>query len=111
MRFVDLGGWYLSTATSNKYSAKFARFRFAGIMIIKPILKHFKHSCPEEGWRTAGHPFEIIVEIGGIFEAEGIGDVGDVPVGMLQKGFGFADDPFRNMGGRRFARHFPHGAG
>ena len=42
----------------------------------------------------AGHPLEIVIEVGGIFEAEGMGNVRHAPVGVLQKGFCFGGYTF-----------------
>ncbi len=53
-----------------------------------------------------GHPLEIVVEVGGIFEAEGISNVGHAPVGVLQKGFCFGGYTLCDMHRCRLAGNF-----
>ena len=55
---------------------------------------------------STGYPLKIVVEIGGIFEAEGIGYVCYAPVCVLQKGFCFGGYTFCNMHRCRLAGNF-----
>ena len=50
-----------------------------------------------------------VIKVSRIFEAEGIGNVGNTPVGMLKQRFGFADNSFGNMGSSGFTGNFLNG--
>jgi hypothetical protein len=56
-----------------------------------------------------GFPFKEVIEVGGIFKTKGIGNIGNVPVCVLQERPGFADDAFTNVVGSGFAGYIFYG--
>lgn len=61
---------------------------------------------PERLGVGAGYSLGVVVKISGIFKAQGIRNIGNIPVGMLQKCFCFTNNTVSNVGCSRLTGYF-----